>query len=489
MLERSLYSPPLPAKTVISRIPDYHHVRLSTLQNLNDKPEEILMLSFCIRHNRFHLTHHGYLRVLRPEVEDIRSGLLTLHILDTDPCGLMLNEKADPAISSDLRAAFDRIFGASDGKDTDISPFDLAYAKSAIVGSSLTIPIVDRELALGSWQGFYLCDFGEFPQSLERSKNFKDLNDILKPTPDRPGERYLVATIQEFPSGKARIFNHPVPSRGVLPLDTTYISNLTSLEESSSSEAIRDHSLKSQETRDISGIFHVMVRHTSASLAARPLGEDARRLETLISCVCPDKWTREGLFQHDYEGADDMPGHVKSGLLGPTASIPIVKGGLEASMEKVGQRIEFWEHRECMRTTREVVACLSDADMRAVHTVHLGEAREEVLDVTTSMLQSIREDIKEMSVGLVHLWSTQGVPIAICKEGNTAAITGGLVSSMMEGEDGPVECVRSAVLGVKVSLPVAGGQVLISPGHRIYAFPGVRRDSREIMLTVALEGT
>ena len=76
--------------------------------------------------------------------------------------GLTLNENADPTARRDFAAGLDRL--APDGADwmTHISegPDDMpAHIKASLVGSSVTIPITEYRLNLGTWQGIYLCEF------------------------------------------------------------------------------------------------------------------------------------------------------------------------------------------------------------------------------------------------------------------------------------------------------------------------------------------
>lgn len=47
--------------------------------------------------------------------------------------------------------------------------------------------------------------------------------------------------------------------------------------------------------------------------------------ENSLNTIVPERWNSE-FFQHTYEGDDDMPGHVKSSLVGVTVSVPVKKG-------------------------------------------------------------------------------------------------------------------------------------------------------------------
>ncbi len=93
-----------------------------------------------------------------------RKGLLHLLIKHTS-AALALNENADPDVRRDLNTIFDRLVpeNAPYYMHTDEGPDDMpSNAKSVIVGSSLTLPVTDGRLNLGTWQGIYLCEFRDY---------------------------------------------------------------------------------------------------------------------------------------------------------------------------------------------------------------------------------------------------------------------------------------------------------------------------------------
>ena len=93
-----------------------------------------------------------------------RTGLLHLLIKHTS-AALALNENADPDVRRDLNTIFDRLVpeNAPYYMHTDEGPDDMpSHAKSVIVGSSLTLPVTDGRLNLGTWQGIYLCEFRDY---------------------------------------------------------------------------------------------------------------------------------------------------------------------------------------------------------------------------------------------------------------------------------------------------------------------------------------
>lgn len=89
------------------------------------------------------------------------TGLLHLFMKHTS-AALTINENADPDVQTDLGKIFDKMIRERDPiyehtlEGDDDMP---AHAKSTIVGVSLTIPITNKRLNLGTWQGIYLCEF------------------------------------------------------------------------------------------------------------------------------------------------------------------------------------------------------------------------------------------------------------------------------------------------------------------------------------------
>ena len=90
------------------------------------------------------------------------------------------------------------------------------------------------------------------------------------------------------------------------------------------------------------GILHLFIKHTSASLAVNENADPTVRadLETHINKMVPDGMS---YYQHNYEGDDDMPAHIKATLIGPSLSIPITNGKLNMG---IWQGIYLCEHRD-----------------------------------------------------------------------------------------------------------------------------------------------
>lgn len=90
-----------------------------------------------------------------------KNGLLNLFVKHTS-CGLCINENADPDIRTDMEGIFNHIVPENQPyfchtlEGSDDMP---AHAKSVISGVSLSIPITNGRLNLGTWQGIYLCEY------------------------------------------------------------------------------------------------------------------------------------------------------------------------------------------------------------------------------------------------------------------------------------------------------------------------------------------
>jgi secondary thiamine-phosphate synthase enzyme len=94
----------------------------------------------------------------------LREGLLTLFVQHTS-CSLLVQENADPDVQRDLQGFFCRLVPASDDPSmrwlthTTEGPDDMpAHIKAALTAVSLSIPVTDGRLALGTWQGIYLFE-------------------------------------------------------------------------------------------------------------------------------------------------------------------------------------------------------------------------------------------------------------------------------------------------------------------------------------------
>ncbi|MEM6725934.1 MAG: secondary thiamine-phosphate synthase enzyme YjbQ [Bacteroidota bacterium] len=106
----------------------------------------------------FHLiTHH-----IEQAIAEVRgAGVLHVFIQHTS-AGLTINENADPDVRIDYETIFNKLVPENDPAyvHTIEGPDDIpAHVKSSLVGSSVSIPITNGRLNLGTWQGIYLCEF------------------------------------------------------------------------------------------------------------------------------------------------------------------------------------------------------------------------------------------------------------------------------------------------------------------------------------------
>jgi len=107
----------------------------------------------------FHLVTDEVLEAL-PELRQVSVGLLHLLIQHTS-ASLALNENAAPEVRRDFESWFDQAVpeGAPYWTHTLEGADDMpAHIKAALLGPSLTLPVSDGRLALGTWQGIYLCE-------------------------------------------------------------------------------------------------------------------------------------------------------------------------------------------------------------------------------------------------------------------------------------------------------------------------------------------
>ena len=101
------------------------------------------------------------------EIDNLSVGILHVFIKHTS-ASLAINEGADPAVRIDFETFFSKIVpeNSSDFIHNDEGPDDMpAHIKSALLGSSLSIPIKDGKVELGTWQDIYICEHRNSPRS------------------------------------------------------------------------------------------------------------------------------------------------------------------------------------------------------------------------------------------------------------------------------------------------------------------------------------
>ena len=105
-------------------------------------------------------------------------GLLTLFVRHTS-CSLLIQENADPDVQRDLQAFFQRLVPPSDDPSmrylthTMEGPDDMpAHIKAAMMPVSLSIPVTNGRMALGTWQGIYLFEHRNAPHRRQVAAHF-----------------------------------------------------------------------------------------------------------------------------------------------------------------------------------------------------------------------------------------------------------------------------------------------------------------------------
>ena len=102
-----------------------------------------------------------------PEIKKIKIGTIHLFIKHTS-ASISINENCDPTVRKDLENYFNRIVpeNMNDYEHIYEGLDDMpAHIKSTIIGNSITIPITDGKLNLGTWQGIYLCEHRNIPNN------------------------------------------------------------------------------------------------------------------------------------------------------------------------------------------------------------------------------------------------------------------------------------------------------------------------------------
>jgi secondary thiamine-phosphate synthase enzyme len=104
------------------------------------------------------------------------------------------------------------------------------------------------------------------------------------------------------------------------------------------------------------GVAHVFCPHTSASLLLMENADPSARrdLEAWLDRLVPED---DPHFTHIFEGADDMPGHIKMALTRTSETIPFAEGRL---LLGTWQGVFLWEHRRAPHARRVVVTVLGE---------------------------------------------------------------------------------------------------------------------------------
>ncbi len=119
-------------------------------------------ISFEAKRRGFHLVTDEFLSKV-PEIKAIKAGTLNLFLKHTS-ASISLNENCDSTVRSDMENLFndlcdDKPYYRHTYEGADDMP---AHVKSSMIGASLTIPITNGELNMGTWQGLYLNEHRDY---------------------------------------------------------------------------------------------------------------------------------------------------------------------------------------------------------------------------------------------------------------------------------------------------------------------------------------
>ncbi len=95
-----------------------------------------------------------------PELKELKTGVCHVFIQHTS-ASLTINENADPTVRKDFEMYFNKAIPENDPgylHDDEGSDDMPAHLKAALLGNSILIPVTNGKLALGTWQGIYLCE-------------------------------------------------------------------------------------------------------------------------------------------------------------------------------------------------------------------------------------------------------------------------------------------------------------------------------------------
>lgn len=116
----------------------------------------------------FHLVTDEVRSALRNE-SNIFTGICHVFIKHTS-ASLTINENADPRVRKDFETFFNKAVPENDPefRHNTEGPDDMpAHIKASMLGSSVTIPVSNGKLALGMWQGIYLCEHRDYGDARE----------------------------------------------------------------------------------------------------------------------------------------------------------------------------------------------------------------------------------------------------------------------------------------------------------------------------------
>mmetsp|Transcript_78074 Transcript_78074/g.181111 ORF Transcript_78074/g.181111 Transcript_78074/m.181111 type:complete len:445 (+) Transcript_78074:91-1425(+) len=351
----------------------------------------------------------GELRSLAPDISKIKCGVVNLFLTAPAAAGISLsvNENCDQTVRSDMIGALERLAPGS------------AAAKTLMMSyPSLTLPVQNGHLAFGTWQGVYLA----------RHRNGQESGD-------------LVITLLEGSSQQD--FSHHADKRS-------------------------SHSVGDEVERALAGVATgiclVHEKHTSASLCV-----SCGDLEPAFSRVVPEKWNTE-FFQHTFEGPDDMPGHVKSTLIGCSTSVPVSGGRLALGPE---QQVLLHEHRNAGgwgggHRRQLAVTVLSGDSSTTVQ----GSMEVPVAGSLTDLTRALDEHVAQAKLrgpGILQVFAQVPTCGVLCAEEAACRVWQHAVERIPGAATDPV--VQAALAGSSIDIPYGvDGKLCLGPEQRVYLF-------------------
>ena len=111
-----------------------------------------------------------------------------------------------------------------------------------------------------------------------------------------------------------------------------------------------------QNSKILNGLCSLYIKHTSASLIIQENADPAvlKDIESFFSRIAPED---ESLYEHNSEGPDDMPAHIRSLLTNTSLSIPIINSKLVLG---TWQGIYLYEHRNCGYARKVIVNIMGE---------------------------------------------------------------------------------------------------------------------------------
>lgn len=332
-------------------------------------------------------------------------GMLNIFVRGSS-AALSVNENCDFTVRSDLAQAMQHILPC-----VGLDPLLAAQTRALLMSSSLTLPVSGGKVCLGTWQGIYLA----------RLRADTEVELVVT---------FLGCGVQaEFSFNANRRQSHVVDSQvaQLLPAD--------------------------------SGTLLLHEKHTSASVSLA--GVD---LEPAMKEVVPEQWNDE-FFQHTFEGPDDMPGHVKSTLLGCSVTVPTTARG---PLLDGGQQLMLNEHRDvggwgCGHTRRLVVTHKRGAEVL----LEISRDGSGFVDITDTVRASVSEMVcgSVVGPGVVFVFASSASQAIFVAEHPAASEFTKSLSSVTQNARA-----RAAIAKNGPAVPFSDGELLLVDGQRLWLY-------------------